>query len=204
MQLKILSKIAVLIIIIIGSAVYPTLLFYFTNKSVAQNQSLLFINNAVAAPKQKQKNYNLPIRLKIPKIKVNAAIESIGLTPKGEVGIPTGPANTAWFKLSPLPGANGNSIITGHYGYWKNNKPTVFNNLSKLRKGDKIYIENGKGEITTFIVRESKSYNPKATATDVFISTDGKSHLNLITCEGVWDKVAKNYSNRLVVFADKE
>jgi hypothetical protein len=32
----------------------------------------------------------------------------------------------------------------------------------------------------------------------------GKVHLNLITCGGVWDKVGKSYSNRIVVFADME
>lgn len=193
------SKIAILIIIIVGTSLYPTALFYLTQKS-----STLLIENAIAAPKQKQVNSTLPVRIKIPKIKVNAVIESTGLTTQGAVGIPTGPANTAWFNLSPLPGAIGSSIITGHYGYWKNNKPTVFNNLNKLRKGDKIYVENGNGEITVFVVRESKSYNPEAEATDVFFSNDGKAHLNLITCDGVWDKVTKNYSNRLVVFTDKE
>jgi len=193
------SKITILILIIVVAALYPTVLFHLTQK-----KPQLFIENVIAAPKQKQVNSTLPLQIRIPKIKINAVIESVGLTNQGEVGIPTGPNNTAWFNLSPLPGANGNSIITGHYGYWKNNKPTVFINLSKLRKGDKIYIENGKGEITTFVVRESKSYNPEAEATDVFFSNDDKAHLNLITCEGIWDKISKNYSKRLVVFTDKE
>jgi len=35
-------------------------------------------------------------------------------------------------------------------------------------------------------------------------SSDAKAHLNLITCEGVWDKVSKSYSKRLVVFTDRE
>jgi len=35
-------------------------------------------------------------------------------------------------------------------------------------------------------------------------SNDGKAHLNLITCAGVWDEVEKSHSSRLVVFADME
>ena len=80
----------------------------------------------------------------------------------------------------------------------------MFDNLYKLTPGDKIYVEDEKGATTTFVVRESQKYNPNADALKVFISNDGKSHLNLITCEGVWDKVFKSYSKRLVVFADKE
>ncbi len=135
---------------------------------------------------------------------MDAVLEQVGLTPQGAVDVPKGPSNAAWFDLSPRPGAGGNAIITGHYGVWKNGKPTVFNNLSKLAAGDKLYIEDEKGQIIVFIVRQSRSYNPKADASDVFISNDGKAHLNLITCEGTWNKSAKSYSKRLVVFADKE
>ena len=35
---------------------------------------------------------------------------------------------------------------------------------------------------------ESKKYDLTADDKDVFISNDGKSHLNLITCAGVWNQ----------------
>jgi len=150
-----------------------------------------------------QTSPGLPVRLKIPKIKVNAAIEYVGLTSTVAVGVPAGPVKAAWYDLGPRPGEKGNAIIVGHFG-WKNNIPAVFDNLSKLRKGDKILVEDDKGVSTSFIVREIKSYHEKAEAMDVFISKDGKQHLNLITCVGVWNKVSKSFSKRLVVFADKE
>ncbi|MEI6288627.1 MAG: class F sortase [bacterium] len=81
---------------------------------------------------------------------------------------------------------------------------TVFNNLSKLKVGDKLYIEDEKQQIITFVVRQSRSYNLKADATNVFISDDGKAHLNLITCEGAWNSKTQSYPKRLVIFADKE
>jgi len=145
----------------------------------------------------------LAIRLKIPKINLNAAIESVGLTPDGAMDAPKGPTNTAWFNLGPSPGEKGSAVIDGHFG-WYNGKPAVFDDLNKLQKGDKLYVEDETGASTTFVVRMSRSYDPKADATDVFGSDDGKAHLNLITCEGVWDKATKSYSNRLVVFSDKE
>ncbi len=145
----------------------------------------------------------LPIRLKIPKINVDATFEYVGLTPEGDMVSPKGPAPAGWFNLGPRPGEIGNAVIDGHSG-WKNNIPAVFDNLHKLVKGDKIYVEDEKGVITTFVVREIREYDPNAYATDVFVSSDGGAHLNLITCTGLWDEVLKSRSDRLVVFTDKE
>jgi LPXTG-site transpeptidase (sortase) family protein len=141
-------------------------------------------------------------RIKIPKIKVDAPIINAGLTVSGELAVPKGPAEAAWFSLGPRPGEIGNAVISGHYG-WKDNIPAVFDNLSKLKKGDKVYFQNENGTTTAFVVRSVKVYGQNAKAPEVFISTDGKAHLNLITCGGIWNKTQKSYSNRLVVFTDK-
>jgi hypothetical protein len=53
------------------------------------------------------------------------------------------------------------------------------------------------------VVREIQRYDPNADASSVFSSNDGKSHLNLITCEGIWDEVSQSYPQRLVIFTDK-
>lgn len=145
----------------------------------------------------------LPLRLKIPKIKVDAVVVNVGLTPEGAMGAPKNYRDVAWFELGQRPGENGNAVIAGHYG-WKDNKPSAFDNLYKLRKGDKIYVEDDKGVTVTFVVNKAVRYSPNDLATEVFVSSDGKSHLNLITCEGIWNKLAKSYSKRLVIFADKE
>lgn len=144
----------------------------------------------------------VPVRIKISAINVDAPIETIGLTKDGAVGIPSDPDNAAWFDGSPRPGKTGNSIITGHVN-WYYGATGVFEKLNELEAGDIIEIQDDNGTTTSFIVRESKSYDDTAQATDVFISTDGRSHLNLITCEGIWNKITKSYSQRLVVFTDK-
>lgn len=161
------------------------------------NQGSLPISEVVTV------NSGLPIRLKIPKIKVDSAIESVGLTSKGAMDVPKRQENVAWFNLGTRPGNNGSAVMAGHYG-WKDKKPSVFDNLYKLRSGDKIYVEDDKGIISTFVVRESRRYTPSDNAAIVFGSSDGQAHLNLITCEGTWNKIAKSYPKRLVIFADKE
>lgn len=149
-------------------------------------------------------NLGLPIRLKIPKIKVNAMIEHVNLAPDGSMSTPKDPFNVAWYKTGPRPGDNGSAVIAGHYGYWENGTPTVFNNLNKLSPGDKLYIENNDGSTAIFVVRENLKYESKADASNVFASNDQGAHLNLITCDGIWDKISQSYPKRLVIFADKE
>lgn len=118
------------------------------------------------------------------------------------MGVPKDLAETAWFSLGPRPGEIGSAVIAGHFG-WKNNQPAVFNYLSRLSPGDKLDVIDENGAIITFVVRELRSYAPNADASDVFVSNDGKSHLNLVTCEGVWNKAKQTYPSRLIVFTDK-
>lgn len=145
----------------------------------------------------------LPVRLKIPKIKVDAAVEYVGLTPQRAMDAPRAPGNVGWFDLGVRPGEDGSAVIAGHYG-WKNGKAAAFDGLNKLRKGDKIYIVDSRGITLAFVVREVRMYDQKANAPEVFDSADGKAHLNLITCEGSWNRFQKSYSSRRVVFTDKE
>lgn len=158
--------------------------------------------SAVLKKEKKEESIAVPVRIKIPKLGVETKVEHVGLAKRGEVGAPKGADNTAWFKLGPRPGEKGTAIIDGHAGY-RNNQPAVFDNLHKLEKGDKIYVKDKEGKVITFVVRGLKSYGRKESAEEVFLSDDGFSHLNLITCTGDWNALEKTRSSRLVVFADR-
>lgn len=149
-----------------------------------------------------QPTVGLPTRLIIPRINVSASVEYVGLTADGAMAVPKGPSDVAWFSLGVRPGEKGSAVIAGHEG-WKNDIPAVFDDLSKLQKGDEVYVEDETGATATFVVRDIRTYGENGNASDVFISNDGKAHLNLITCEGIWNAAKKSYSNRLVVFTDK-
>lgn len=145
----------------------------------------------------------LPIRLKISKINVDAAIDYTGLTPDGNMDVKKDNDKVAWYSLGPRPGEIGSAVIAGHYG-WFNGKGSVFNELQTLSKGDEVSVIDEKGTTSNFIVREIQKYSPDANAPEVFTSNDNKSHLNLITCNGTWDESKQTYSNRLVIFTDKK
>lgn len=143
-----------------------------------------------------------PVRLFIPKINVEATVLSLGLTPTGVMDVPTTPDDVAWFEQGPRPGERGSAVISGHFG-WKNGQAAVFDDLYRLSEGDKIFLEDAAGVRRTFAVRELRKLKEHDDASTVFSSSDGGTHLNLITCSGVWNKNKKSYSDRLVVFTDK-
>ena len=136
----------------------------------------------------------------IPAIGVNVAMQHVGLTPEGAMEVPGSTADAGWYKFGSLPGERGSAVIAGHFD-GENGKKGVFEKLHVLKKGDKIYVKNSDGKTKSFIVRESRTYNPEADASAVFGQIEG-NHLNLITCDGIWDIAKKSYSKRLVVFAD--
>lgn len=142
-----------------------------------------------------------PVRLTIPKINVDTIVERMGVTKTGAMQVPKVPQNAGWFKFGPIPGDKGTAVIAGHYG-WRNKIAAIFDDLNRLQAGDKIFVEDDKGNVIPFIVRESRLYSSADNPSNVFSSGDDGIHLNLITCRGEWDKTKQDYTQRLVVFAD--
>lgn len=142
-----------------------------------------------------------PLRLRIARIGVDAPIRDVGLAADGSMDVPSNPFETGWYEFGPRPGEIGSAVIAGHVDS-PARATAVFADLDYLVIGDVITIENGE-IILSFRVREIRVYPANADATDIFMSTDGKAHLNLITCSGSWDTKAHQYSERLVVFTDR-
>ncbi|MDO8493016.1 MAG: class F sortase [bacterium] len=205
MKSKISLKWVASVVVIILSA---TAGFYYVKSSLPVGQSVLTVVKQIPQKiiynKPIVAGAGSPIYLNIPKINVDALIEYVGVTPQGNMDAPKGPINVAWYKFGPRPGDEGSAVIAGHYGPWKRGKTSVFDDLNKLSKGDKIYVIDDKSATSTFIVREIRNFDSRADARLIFNSNDGGAHLNLITCQGEWISSEKSYSNRLVVFADKE
>ena len=143
----------------------------------------------------------LPVRLKIPVIGVDTAIEDAYITPDGRMDVPAGSVNVAWYALGPRPGQIGSAVIGGHFGI-DNGVPKVFYLLNNLKANDKVYVVDDKGNTLTFTVRSIRVFGRNDDSTPVFLSNDGLSHLNLITCEGIWNRINDTYPDRRVVFAE--
>lgn len=151
-------------------------------------------------PEEAEREAGKPRRLVIPAIKVSANIGSLGIGQDGEMEAPENYLEAGWFNLGSRPGERGNAIIAGHlnneYG-----SAGIFWHLDKLKAGDDIYIIDENGKNFHFRVAEKNIYSVSSSLGEIFLG-DGKVRLNLITCDGVWDKKTQNYTKRLVVSAE--
>jgi len=142
-----------------------------------------------------------PYNLSIPKINVTAHVESVGMDNKGAMGVPNNADNVAWYNLGYKVGEKGSAVMAGHLDK-VDGSPAVFWDLTKLVAGDKMIVTDIQGkEFTYKVVRIEKYPYASFPIKEVFGPSD-KSMLNLITCEGTFDKKASNYSHRTVVYSE--
>lgn len=144
--------------------------------------------------------YSMPVRLVIPKIGINATITDIGLTSSGNMEAPNTNDIAGWYKYGPKPGNDGSAVLGGHFGV---GEQAIFTDLNQLDKGDTLSIIDDQGQRASFVVREVRTYAQDSQPNEVFNSLMG-AHLNLITCDGAWESGKRTYSQRLVIFTDRQ
>lgn len=145
----------------------------------------------------------LPNRLIIPSIGVNAAVQSVGLTPTGRMSIPNNFTDVAWYKLGPKPGEAGSAVIDGHLDTARDAN-AVFAKLSELKKGDLIEILDQAKQTIKFQVIETAVYDEtNAPLNKIFDQSLTAARLNLITCDGVWNQKNRSYDKRFVVYSER-
>lgn len=141
----------------------------------------------------------VPVRLTIPKIGVDAAVEQVGVAADGSMDVPSDPWNTAWYAPGTRPGMPGNAAIAGHVDY-AGIGPVVFWDLGQLVPGDQILVTTADGQQLRFAVLQLASYSPDdAPLLDIF-GPARVPNVNLITCAGTFNPVTRSYDQRLVVY----
>ena len=144
---------------------------------------------------------DLPKRLEIPKLGINANIQYVGLNSGGEMGVPSNGSDVAWFNLGTRPGKVGSAVIAGHLDD-RNGRPAVFWDVDKLAAGDAVYVIDGNNNKKRFRVVSLEKYKTGTAPVERIFGANDGIYLNLITCGGVWDNAKNNYTERLVVFTE--
>lgn len=138
-----------------------------------------------------------PIRIQIPSLGIDAAIELAGVDKHKNMQVPVNPCDVAWYKLGPVPGAAGDAVIDGHLDW---TGPAVFWKLDNIRRGAEIDIIDADGVRLRFKVT-TLTFAPHLTPPAGLFTTTGPATLTLYTCAGVWEPSAQTYSKRLFVTA---
>lgn len=158
------------------------------------------VQHAILPVAQASETEQSPWRIRIPSLGVEAPIQKVGLTRTGNMGVPSKYNEVGWLKTSAQPGEPGNAVIAGHLNGGPN-VPAVFEKLHKLQVGDYIYVESDGTKTLSFRVTDTHSYNTDKAPYEKIFGPTTREHLNLITCDGAWDKAKQDYSQRRVVFS---
>lgn len=193
-----MKKIILIILVLVGLFAFG---FYFFEKRPTATTLAVPTDQTPLVSTPPEEVITEPTRLEIPAINVDAEFEYVGLDAKRNMDVPKAAENVGWYNLGPKPGEVGSAVIAGHLDD-PNGNPAVFWDLANLKIGDEIKITDKNDVVLSFIVKDVKSYETdKFPLNEVFADTSGKK-LNLITCEGTFDKVAKSYSRRTVVYSE--
>ncbi len=186
-------------IIALGGFLYRALYYAPTDELTVSLESNLTLVPTLPTETQNAA-IAFPTQLRIPSIKVDANVQDVGITKKGNMATPNNFSDVGWYKYGVVPGNEGSAVVAGHV----NNGlalPAVFSDLKDLKLGDDIYVDTVDGKIVRFVVTgmDTYAYDEKDTG-EVFNQTGGK-FLKLITCTGTFQKDIKTHDKRLVVTA---
>jgi sortase (surface protein transpeptidase) len=143
-----------------------------------------------------------PLRVRIPRIGVDAPVDTLDLNPDHTIGVPAVPTDAGWYKWSAQPGDLGPAVILGHVDA-PGVGAAVFYRLGSLHYGDHIKVERADGVVDTFLVTAVAEFDKATFPTDAVYGPTTQPALRLITC-GDWDAASHSYRGNTVVFADLE
>jgi LPXTG-site transpeptidase (sortase) family protein len=143
-----------------------------------------------------------PVRLLIPAIGVDAPVTVKGLRSGAVMDVPDGPEDVAWYNFTARPGMGGNAVISGHLDY-HDYGAAVFWRLKELREGDIVEVRLADGSVLRYRVSLKLSYDARMAPVSEIVGPTSKEVVTLITCGGTFDSGSRNYSDRLVVRAER-
>ena len=190
---RILVGSVTLVAVFVFAATLAHALYYAPDSELTIPASIVSETPAAQTPPEEQ-----PARLQIPALNIDAAIQYVGVTTKGAMGVPNNFTDVAWYKYGTVPGQVGSAVIDGHVDNGLA-LDGVFKHLSDIKVGDDVYVITKEGTKIHFKVEQIDSYPYKEVPTTRLFNQKDASRLNLVTCTGSWVSGDKTYDQRLVL-----
>ncbi|HEY0374519.1 MAG TPA: class F sortase [Amnibacterium sp.] len=141
----------------------------------------------------------VPTRVLIPRISVDAPLETLARDAKGVLQPPTQWPDAGWYEKGVVPGDTGAAVIAGHLDTTK--RAAVFVDLRLLRPGDRIDVRMSDHRTLRFTVTSARVVQKALFPTSAVYGATPDPELRLITCSEPFDEVHGVYADNLVVFA---
>ena len=145
----------------------------------------------------------VPSRIIIDTIGVDAPIATFGLDEDGLPQVPLNGTQVAWYNFTSKPGAGGNAVFAGHINWQR--APAVFADLKELGASDVIRLVTSEGNLV-YEVTDSFLVDPADPASVKVMAPTESDVITLISCGGTWvpdpsELFGGKYTNRVIVRA---
>jgi len=197
---KLLTLIFLIIIVVLGINVGLKVPHSLSEKTNLLPSGSVKSDQSSVSPVESVK-VGIPKTLRIPKINLDANIESVGLAADKSMDVPKNSDDVGWYNLGVKPGEKGNAVLDGHLDK-SSGAPAVFWNVAKLTPGDKIIVTDSNGKDNAFLVTKKTEYPYNDFPLQTVFGPTDKYMLNLISCNGAWNSTTHNYSHRTVVYSE--
>jgi len=142
-----------------------------------------------------------PVRVAVPALGIDQAVQPEGVDPTGAMALPADPAVAGWWRFGSTPSsAAGSTVLAAHvdavgFGIGP------FAHLVDVPVGTQVTVTSEDGTTTRYAVATvdllAKTGVPWASVFD----HDGPRRLVLVTCGGTFDTTTHHYRSNLVVTA---
>jgi hypothetical protein len=140
-----------------------------------------------------------PVKLMIPALGVEAAVEAVGEDPDGTMSTPTHPDDVAWYQLGAGMGVPGNVVFAAHVNWDGRLRP--FGLLHKLAVGDAVQVIDEQGRGFEYVVESSQWVRAEGAPLEEIFAQPAIPVVTLITCGGEYVAATREYLDRLIVKA---
>ena len=143
-----------------------------------------------------------PFQLVIPRIGVDATVNSFGLDSNAVPEVPRNGQEVAWYDWSSEPGTGSNAVLAGHVTW---SGAGVFYSLDQLSDGDQILLRSDDGIELSYTVEENFLVDPADPSALALMAPTSDDTITVITCGGTYAATGGpfggEYSDRRIVRA---
>lgn len=141
----------------------------------------------------------VPVRLRIPQLGIDAPVGPVGQVADGTVEVPTRWQDVGWFDEGARPGEDGPTVLLGHVD--SRAGPAVFARLPLAPPGTLVEVIGDGGELTRWRVERTEQHPKTRFPTEAVYLPALSPELRLVTCGGQFDRATGHYRDNVVVSA---
>ena len=142
-----------------------------------------------------------PVRVRIPAIGIDAAVQSVGVDSKGDMAVPENVRQIGWYRFGASPGSLAGSVVMSGHVDSAQQGLGAFAKLGDLSSGDPITVSDAAGHRLRYRVVGREAFDKTTAPMSALFSRVGAARLTLITCGGNFDSSIRSYLDNIVVTA---